>query len=214
MRQDDRRRKYEIANQASSPEPSSIDIYIESLMKNPSSEHRIENIASGEVSNFHAETSTFESEKNLKVVLVNMCDEIPKISEQTDFKYSVDGLSNILSESVSAMKGGEKLIIALVKEEELIIGYGTARLEDNGSEIEIIDVDTYSRRKNGLVHPIQVSGKEFQIGIGHVIVKKLIDECIKPIKVDATNSQSRYIFKSLGFVHDDETGNPCILRFD
>lgn len=32
------------------------------------------------------------------------------------------------------------------------------------------------------------------------------------METDATNPASRYAFKSVGFVHDDTTSNPCILN--
>ena len=104
------------------------------------------------------------------------------------------------------------ITVALVWEEDVLVGYGIALSRSDACEIEIIDVDLYSRRQVGFGDEFQLSGQEFQVGVGHIVVCALLRRCPRPIRVDATNSSSRYIFKSLGFVHDAQSGNPCILK--
>ena len=71
-----------------------------------------------------------------------------------------------------------------------------------------------STRRAGLSKEIEIENLSFEIGVGHLIVLRLLESCRTPIWTDATNEESRYIFKSLGFVHDEGTTNPCILRKD
>lgn len=149
--------------------------------------------------------------KKLKVIIIKDSAGIPEVPEDGNFKYSgfQDGLG--LGEVPERMLRGENLIVILVEEEQLI-GYGIASLENDKSKIEIIDVDLYSRRLAGLALSLQVNDEVFHVGVGHLIGQALMNECPRPIWVDATTKESRYIFLSIGFVHDDTTSNPCILE--
>lgn len=68
-----------------------------------------------------------------------------------------------------------------------------------------------SFRYAGLRKSLRIEGENFQVGVGHLIVDALLESCNRFVRVDATNPASQYIFKSLGFRHDDLIRNPCIL---
>lgn len=172
-----------------------------------SSEYRFDAIASSNaVLAITNATQDFELEQDLKVTIAKRAEEIPSISQCTAFKYSPDDYGS-LGACTSRIQNGEDLTVALVWEDDLLIGYGIAVSKNGETEIEIIDVDTYSRRSAGLVKTIQLSGESFQIGVGHVIVNALLKFCFRPIKVDINNQSSEYIFKSFGFVYDSEAQN-------
>ena len=161
-------------------------------------------------------THAFACKRGLQVTVVKRTEEIPQVSRQTRFKYSYhwDGGGGSLSACERRIVDGEDVTVVLVREDDLLIGYGIAGASDRGCKVEIIDVDYCSRREYGLADDLKLSGQHFQIGVGHVIVRALMETCPRPMHVDATNSSSRYIFKSLGFIHDEDCTNPCILRMD
>ena len=102
--------------------------------------------------------------------------------------------------------------VAVVMEQERVIGFGIACCGDAETNIEIIDVDDFSRRSAGLESKITLGGSQFGVGVGHVVVDSLISTLAPPFLVDATNTYSRYVFKSLGFVHREGKENPCLLE--
>jgi hypothetical protein len=122
------------------------------------------------------------------------------------FKY-VDSYEEV-PDRVAA---GENVVLAIVAEEGRVIGFGIGEQRDGDSEIEIIDVDQSSRRSNGVQRTLTIGDHEFGVGVGHVIVDLLMTALTKPVDVDATGDDSRYIFKSLGFQHREGESNPCLL---
>lgn len=114
------------------------------------------------------------------------------------------------------MKRGREALAVVVEEENLVIGYGTA-LRDRRrkwTELMIVDVDRYSRRSAGLAAEVLLDGQRFEVGVAHVVVLELMNSIQGPLRADATNPGSRYVLKSLGFVHDQGNPNPCILTFE
>lgn len=177
-----------------------------------SSESRLENALSPDlIANFITATRSFRAENGLTVVLTSSAEEIPRIPDDVCFKYSRPHSEGDLPVCTQRIKNGEKIAISLVFEEGLLIGYGIAAIRGADTEIEIIDVDCYSRREADLKKTVELDGQLFHVGVGHVIVDTLLQTCPKPVKVNATSSHSRYIFKSLGF-RDAGLGNPCVLK--
>lgn len=129
------------------------------------------------------------------------------------FKYSHHD-EGCLADAQSRLAEGERLTIALVTEESIAIGYAIAeRTNVQGlGEVAILDVDVYSRRETGLCSHVEIESGCYQVGVAHVVLKALIDHCTPPLITDATNDASRYVFKSLGFVHVEGNPNPCILE--
>lgn len=92
-----------------------------------------------------------------------------------------------------------------------MIGDAIAALADNGSaEIEILDVDTSSRRSSGLKVDLTVQNETFSVGIAHLLVLAIVPTFPGRL-ANATHSTSRFVFKSLGFVARPEESNPCLL---
>lgn len=179
------------------------------------SENRFEALASPELIRiFNDGTRRFQSQHSLSVQVTKKANEIPNVSPKAIFKYSHHGSERGLEVCSDRITAGEDLVIALVWKGEILIGYGIAIIRENECEILIIDVDDKFKRKTGLTEKINFAGEIFQLGVGHVIVKSLIEKCPRPITVDSTTDSSRYIFKSLGFVAENESNNPCILRMD
>ncbi|MBI4825298.1 MAG: hypothetical protein HY807_02610 [Nitrospirae bacterium] len=202
------------------PEPT--DIFSEEAIrhafeeKERSSEHRFDLLASPvAVQTVFKATQDFKSRRSLEVTATKRPEEIPDIPQGTRFQFSrLCGHYGSLKASSNRIKNREDLIVVLVWEEGLLVGYGIAASKNDECEIEIVDVDYYSRRKADLVDTLQLSDQSFQVGVGHVVVNALIKECPRPIHVDATNSSARYIFKSLGFVNEDKSSNLFILKID
>lgn len=132
----------------------------------------------------------------------------------TCFKYTRQE-SGSLDEAQCRMEKGESVMLSLVHEDDCLIAYTITNLSEDQEEgeVKILDVDLYSRRKAGLSASITLEGEEFHVGAAHVALKRLLDELNIPLFTDATNHSSRYVFKSLGFVHDNSRSNPCILQF-
>lgn len=140
--------------------------------------------------------------------------KVPEIDRGFRFKYSRPEGYGSLGETVGRMRKGEKITVAWVEEEGNLVGYGFAVGKPDAVEIEIIDVDVDSRRSSGLCGAFKVARQTFNVGIGHLVVAALIDECAGTIRVDATTHGSRYIFKSLGFTREKGTSNPCLLSLE
>jgi hypothetical protein len=54
----------------------------------------------------------------------------------------------------------------------------------------------------------------FNVGLGHAVFDLLTTALPNRIVTDATDDQSRYIFKSLGFKQQPDTSNPCLMQFE
>ena len=181
--------------------------------ENRSSEMRFDELVSPQaIQSVYQSTQEFQSKENLQVSMTKQSTELPKIPLDFCFKYSHPWDSGSLQACSRRTDNGEDLTVSFVYEEDMLIGYAIAAMKNEECVIEIIDVDLYSRRVAGLAYILQISGQSFQIGVGHLVVYALLQELPRPIHVDSTYSNARYIFKSLGFVHDDLLGNPCILK--
>ena len=177
-----------------------------------SSEARFDAIFSwGHVHAIRKATVEFQKNNALEVVHAKCSEQIPDIPNQVVFKYSSHGQAGELAQAAYRLAHGEDLSVVLVLEDDKLIGYGIASHENDRSEIKIIDVDQYSRREACLFADICIAGEVFHVGVGHIVAYELVCDCRRQIVVDATHDKSRYIFKSLGFIHDSSSGNPCIL---
>ncbi len=144
---------------------------------------------------------------NLETKLASHGDQVPKLDKKTWFKYEseFDRYRKQLSKK-------KDLLISLVMEEGRIIGFAIALLKKDGSAIiKILDVDADSRRSSGVAVDLQIEETQFSIGVGHLAIQILTSHLRGTITVDATSSASRFLFKSLGFVHVEGDPNPCHL---
>lgn len=80
------------------------------------------------------------------------------------------------------------------------------------SSIEIIDVDKSYRRSSNFSVEWQFKGEHFSAGIAHILIYYLIEALPGKLITDATNSRSRFVFKSLGFRQKTSAQNPCLLE--
>lgn len=145
---------------------------------------------------------------------------IPCPLKYGNFKYSWSEQEGEFIDAIDRQDCGESVTISYAIEEDAeslgatLLGYAIASKEDGKTTfIEILDVDVCSRRSAGLLLETKIERQKFQIGIGQVLIKGILDHCHGPYETDATNPESRYIFKSLGFLHDDSESNPCILKY-
>jgi hypothetical protein len=137
----------------------------------------------------------FISKEMLEVTIVTEADKVPTIPDEFDFSGTE------LECSASRMREGEAATIAVVKEEGLVVGYGIAIRMSDYTDIHTIDTDKYSRRSTGLFYKYEIEGKTFKVGVGHVIVKALIEYCDRPLCTNAATDSSENVFESLGFSH-------------
>jgi hypothetical protein len=170
--------------------------------KKRSSECRFDVLNSREaVETITRTANSFREARGFWVTVTCSAEDIPDMPQDACFKYTREWGEGSLPDCSQRIRYGEKITMALVCEDGLLIGYGIAVTRDAESEIEIIDVDCYSRRKADLKETVQFGGQSFAVGVGHVLVLALMQACPRPVKVDATTPHSRYVFKSLGFVH-------------
>ncbi|MHB0958768.1 MAG: hypothetical protein ACYC0X_15515 [Pirellulaceae bacterium] len=192
-------------------EPISLAEMMAAFPPSPSSETRLECLVTLELLNqIAAATRSFAADKGLDVRVSRNLKDIPRLSEETCFKYS-HGVGGTLGHCRERIAAGEHLTIASVREDDMVIAYGIATRKEDVTEVDILDVDLYSRRSSGLSVTHHFSGEEFQIGVGHVALMALLEVCERPLTVDATHSSSRYIFKCFGFRQKEGQLNPCIL---
>lgn len=149
----------------------------------------------------------FQLNNNLEIEIVDQGDDL-SLSQKAIFDYR-----EAFSDAIDRMNSGEPVILTVVKQNSQVIGYGIAlnNKTETETEIEVIDVDVQFRRSNKFCKLVIIDDEEFSVGVAHLIVLKFLSSCSYPFRVDSTHSSSRYIFKSLGFKHDDATSNPCIL---
>jgi len=139
--------------------------------------------------------------------LITEADRLQELASDTQHKYPY-----CFNDCRQRLTDGEDLLIAVVIEEPRVIGFGiTVRGQKKRAEIEIIDVDKFSRRCSGLQTTIEQQGQEFTIGVAHILVDLISAELRYAIRVNATTSASRYVFKSLGFPREPGNTNLCHL---
>ncbi|MEI6972738.1 MAG: hypothetical protein WCL44_14625, partial [bacterium] len=166
------------------------------------------------IKTIHEAVACFTIKNDLKVEVTHEPDRIPPTVKSACFKYTHHDYGT-LHEARDEMAAGQPITVALVTEDNSLIAYAIAERDDRQeTDVKIIDVDNYSRREAELSHKLEIEGQEFQVGVGHVLVKAILDNCPPPLYVDSTTPASRYIFKSLGFKEDSSQSNPCILRLE
>jgi len=185
---------------------------LEQLLQIPipeSSEDRLQNLPkdSWRPAFFAEATREFLREAGFTAVVRHPGEALPPLGPDVTYKYRCS-----YHEVPKRIARGENVLVAVVIEDDRVIGYGIATQGNAGSEIEIIDVDKFSRRSAGLEHILALDGRKFGVGVGHVVVDLLADALSKPVFVDASSPESRYIFKSLGFTRRPEERNPCLLQ--
>lgn len=160
-------------------------------------------------------TKQFASRNDFQVSVVQVPGDIPILPSNVEFKYSWR-TGGSLDDARCWMNEGTDTLVVVVEEAGVVVGYGTAKREagEGRMKIEIVDVDRYSRRSAGLAEEIALEDSRFQVGVAHLVVLTLLENLDGPLWTDATNAESRYAFKSLGFIHDDSTTNPCILKHE
>jgi len=158
---------------------------------------------------FAKEAAVFARDYGLETVIATSKNSIPDFDDDVCFQYI-----NAVEDYGSRLDDGDDAVAVFIKEEDRVIAFGTANKEDHETEIDVIEVEINSTRRAGLSKKIEIENLSFEIGVGHLVVLRLLESCRTPIRTDATNEESRYIFKSLGFVHDEGIANPCILRKD
>jgi len=200
MKQHLRRQRIEKQSYDFFPEPISLSILLseEELKKadeteTNSSENRVTKIASSVLYKAFAETThNFAIQHKLKITIVKKAEEIPEIPTSTSFKYSYCK-SGSLNSCAHRIERNEDITVVLVSEDDLLIGYGIAISKQHGTDVEIIDVDCYSRREAGFSCSFKFEDQEFTIGVGHIVVNSLMKICAKPISVDSTNRDPKTI---------------------
>ena len=156
---------------------------------------------------FAKEADVFAKDYGLETVIGTNKKSIPDFDDDVHFQYmsAVDDYQRRLDD-------GDDAVAVFIKEKAMVIAFGTACKENHETNIDVIEVEINSTRRAGLLKKIAIENLSFEIGVGHIIVLRLLESCRIPIRADATNAQSRYILKSFGFVQDENTENPCILR--
>lgn len=143
---------------------------------------------------FSAAAAQLEAGANIEVSILTGNDNIPPLELEMQYKYW--GEYAAISDRAGS---GEEISIAIARDERHIIGFGIASRINSGHKFEILDVVAWSRRSDGLKQSLNIQGEEFSVGVGHVIVARLVGGLSRPVVVDAANDESRYIFRSLGF---------------
>ncbi|PAU92946.1 hypothetical protein CK503_14770 [Aliifodinibius salipaludis] len=176
--------------------------------RTPSSEKRIENV--GLPNSFENSLSQSISKLKNKYDLSSkfLEDEYLELPNECRFKYRHDYQS--LKENLPT---DEEISSLVVFEETRIIGFGIAKYSKlNRTKIDIIDVDEFSRRSADLSTIWNYRDETFTIGVAHFMVSEFLPNLQRPIVANATNSRSRFIFKSFGF--KSYSSNPCDLKLE
>ena len=163
----------------------------------------------------HEATTRFSRKWHLDARRVTDSAEIILPCKETVFKYT-HCIGGELESAKQRIQEGEPIAVSIVHEDGRMIAYAIADMTEhaNQANIKILDVDLYSRRNTGLSTSITIENQLFQVGVGHVALKCLLDGLRLAIIVDAANRHSNYIFKSLGFVRKSINSSPCHLRLD
>ncbi len=90
-----------------------------------------------------------------------------------------------------------KLITASINEVG-VIAFATC-LQREFNIIEQIEVAIGYRRSDGFAEDVSIKNNLFKIGIGHIVVKNLLDCVRATIYTQATTPHSKFIFDSLDF---------------
>jgi hypothetical protein len=182
-----------------------------SLPDDVSSEERLENLSPGDWSprSFFDKATELQQSANLEVRVVSDASQLPRLDPEIGFSYAYCSYAGCLARQ----QAGWRFLVPLALKEGQVVGYAITALEaDDSAEIEILDVAESSRRGTGLKMDLIVQDETFSVGVAHVLVAALLRTFLGELSVDATNSPSRYVFKSLGFVGLPGEMNPCLLH--
>lgn len=114
-------------------------------------------------------------------------------------------------DAIARTSGNRKIAVAV--EEGKAIGFGIGCQKPNESVFEFLQIEKFCLRRSGLRAQITIGGQVFGVGIGHLIVAQLMSTLAIPISVNAENSASAYIFRSLGFAPPAAPERPGELSF-
>jgi hypothetical protein len=179
--------------------------------KVPPSLYRFEDLKDHEsaTNSILRETEKFSASHGLTVMNLTPNENLPELPTSSGFKYD-----DQVPAFYCALLRGEDVKIVLVKASENVIAFGLVESPKDGEvEIEIIDVATEWRRSAGRKTLLELEGQTFEVGVAHVLVTHLVRSANSgKIKTNASNKESRYVFKSVGFKgYSNE--DPCLLRF-
>ena len=177
--------------------------------RTPSSLQRLNALrpASWSPRDFAAGAAVLREEAALRLVIARSPETLPEMSRDTWFRYPS------YTELRERWHEGEELVASAVLEGDRLIAYGIAVTSSDETQIEIIDVDTYSRRSAGLQRVLTIGGIPFGVGVAHIVADALVGQLHAPIAVDATSDESRFVFRALGFTRRPKTANPCLYEY-
>lgn len=184
------------------------------LSEDGSSEERLEKLSSESWSpqSFVQKATELQNSAKLEVQVVSDASQLPELGElaaRREFRYDQCSYADCLRRQ----QDGWRLLVSFALKEGQVVGYAIAALEaDDSAEIEIIDVAESYQRSSGLKVDLIVQNETFSVGVAHVLVVAFLHTLPGKLRVDATGSSSRYVFKSLGFVGVPGETNPCLLH--
>ena len=176
-----------------------------------SSEERLENLSPGNWSPrlFSEKATELQQNAKLEVSVVSDASQLPRLG--SGMKFSPDYCS--YAPLLDRQQAGWRFLVSLALKDGQVVGYAIAALLADGcAEIEILDVAVSFRRASGLKADLIVQNETFSVGVAHVLVVAILHTFHGELRVDATSSPSRYVFKSLGFAGLPEETNPCLLH--
>ncbi len=166
----------------------------------PSSKDRLLEVSSGNWSpQAFRDAANQLDDENISCSIYESGQRPPRLEESlTNSKYGPEY-------EAAVARTSNRTKIAVVTEASQVIGFGIASHGPSESVFEFLQVEKFSLRRCGLRLEIAIEGGTFSVGIGHLIVARLADVVMKPIRVNAENPESEYIFRSLGFVDRADT---------
>jgi hypothetical protein len=188
-----------------------LDEFVDLFPDRVSSEERLEKLGPECWSPrlFSQKATELQDNAKLEVRVVDDASQLPELGSEREFRYDYCSYAACLKRQ----QAGEKLFVPLALKDGQVVGYAiTALIPDGSGEIEILEVAESSRRESGLKVDLIVQNETFSVGVAHVLVVELLRTFHGEVRVDATNSPSRYVFKSLGFAELPGETNPCLLH--
>jgi len=180
------------------------------LSRKPSSEQRFDALPDrrSAVTAVLQATRMYAESSSLVVLAPARGDDIPVLDHATHFRYA-----DQYQPFAEALGNGEQVTIVTVLKDRETTALGFAEVPSkHGVEIMTIDVVQDSRRSAGAQYPMTIDNETFEIGVGHVLVLGLMESIHADVlHTNATTTQARYLFKSLGFVSTD-SDNSCLLQ--
>ncbi len=191
-----------------------LDEFADLAPQGESSERRLEKLSPENWSPrcFSEKATELQRNAELEVQVVSDASQLPelgKLAAGREFRYDHCSYADCLRRQ----QDGCRFLVFLALKEGQVVGYAIAALEaDDSAGIEIIDVADSYQRSSGLKEDLKVQNETFSVGVGHVLVVALLRTFHGELRVNATGSSSRYVFKSLGFVGLPGETNPCLLH--